>query len=74
MNSMTYSSSNTLSVINNITLPVNSSYSTLVFFRAACHANPGTERNFARSSAYIFKHIFLRFSKTLVNNNILLLR
>ena len=51
MNSMTYSSSNTLSVINNITLPVNSSYSTLVFFRAACHANPGTERNFARSSS-----------------------
>ena len=35
---------------------------TLVFFKAACHANPGAERNFAGSSLYILIHIFLKFS------------
>ena len=32
-------------------MPVNSSNSTLVFFKAACHAYPGDERNFAGSSS-----------------------
>ena len=27
-------------------MSVNSSNSTLVFFKATCHANPGAERNF----------------------------
>ena len=28
---------------------------TLVFLKAACHANSGAERNFAGSSSYIFQ-------------------
>ena len=43
---------------------VNRSHSTLVFFKAACHANPAAERNFAESSSQISKQIFLKFSKT----------
>ena len=39
------------STINRISMSVNSSYSTLVFFRATCHENPGAERNFAGSSS-----------------------
>ena len=35
---------------------------TLVFYKAACHADPGTGRNFAGSSLYISRHIFLKFS------------
>ena len=29
----------------------------LVFFKAACHANPGAERNFLGSISYISTHI-----------------
>ena len=29
----------------------------LVFFKAACHANPGAKRNFLGSSSYISTHI-----------------
>ena len=32
-------------------MSVNSSNSTLVYFKAACHANPGTEINFEGSSS-----------------------
>ena len=42
---------------------------TLVFFKAAGHANPGAERNFAVSSLYISRNIFLKFLNTLANNN-----
>ena len=38
------------STINNISISVKRSNFTLVFFKAACHADPGTERNFAGSS------------------------
>ena len=44
----------------------------LVFFNAAYHANPGAETNFAGSSSHILIHIFLKFSKTSANNNVLL--
>ena len=44
------------------------SYFTLLFFKAACHANPGAEKNFAGSSLYILIHIFLKFSNTSANN------
>ena len=44
---------------------------TFVFLKAACHANPGAEKSFAGSSSYILRHIFLEFSNTSANNNIL---
>ena len=36
---MTYSTCDTFSTITNISIPVNSSKSNLVFFKAACQAN-----------------------------------
>ena len=42
-----------------------------MFFKAACHANPRAERNFAKSSSYILKHIFLKFSNSSANSNVL---
>ena len=36
--------------IKNMSMSVDSSNSTLVFFKAACHADPGAERNFAGSN------------------------
>ena len=65
---MTYSSS--FSTIDNISISVKRSNFTLVFFKAAYHANPGAEKNFAGSSSYIPIHIFLKFSNTSVNNNV----
>ena len=41
------------STINNISISVKRSNLTLVIAKAACHANPGTERNFEGSSLYI---------------------
>ena len=41
------------STINNIPILVERSNSTLVFLKAACHANSGAERHFAVSSLYI---------------------
>ena len=38
--------------------------------KAAFHANPGAERNFAESSSYILIHIFLKFSNTSAKNNV----
>ena len=38
------------STINSISMSVNSSNFTSVFFKAACHAKPGAERNFAGSN------------------------
>ena len=45
MNCVTYSSSNSFSTINSISISVNNSNFTSVFFEAACHANPVAERN-----------------------------
>ena len=43
---------------------------TLAFLKAACHANPGAERNYAWSSLYILRDIFVKFSNTSGNNNV----
>ena len=37
---------------------------------AACRANPGAERNFARSNVRISRHIFLKFSNTIADNSV----
>ena len=39
----------TFSTISSISISVSNSNSTSVFFKAACHANPGAERNFTGS-------------------------
>ena len=44
MNCITYSSSNSIS------MSVNNSNFTSVFFKASCHSNQGAERNFAGSN------------------------
>ena len=44
MNSMTYSTSNTFSAINNISVSLNKSNFAFVFFKVDCHANPGAEK------------------------------
>ena len=49
INCITYPSSNSSKTINNVSISVNSSSFTSVFFKAACHANPAGERNFAGS-------------------------
>ena len=56
--------------INNISVSVRRSNLTLVFFRAACHANPGAEKNFAGSGLHILRCIFLKFSNTSANKNV----
>ena len=58
------------STINNISISVKRSNFTLDFFKAACHAKPGAERNFAGLSSYILIHILLKFSNTSANNNV----
>ena len=55
-------------------MSVNSSNFTVFFLKAACHANPAAKRNFAGSNSYIFRLIFLKFSKTSAKSNISLLR
>ena len=54
----------------NISISLKRSNFTLVFFKAACHANPGAERSFAGSSSYISRHIFLKFSNASANNKV----
>ena len=46
-----------LPTINNTWILVKRSNFTSVFFKAACHANPGAERNFTGSNSYIIRHI-----------------
>ena len=48
---MTYSTSNSFSTVNNISISVNSSSFTLTFFKAAYHANPDAVRKRAGSSS-----------------------
>ena len=42
--------------INNISISVDRSNFTLVFFKATCHANPVTERKWAELNPYISRH------------------
>ena len=51
MNCMTYSSSYTFSTFNSMSISVNNSNFTSVFFKDAYHANLGTERKLSKSSA-----------------------
>ena len=44
-------------------MSVNNSNSTFVFFKRACHANPGAYKKLAGSSSYISIHLSLKFSK-----------
>ena len=44
MNTMTYFNSDSLSIIDNTSMSVNSSNSIFVILNAAFHANPGAER------------------------------
>ena len=62
------------STINNISISVNKSNSTSVFFKAAYRANRKGERNIAVCSSKISKSIFLKFSKALANSNFSLWR
>ena len=47
-----------------MSISVERSNLTLVFSKADCHANPGTEINFAEPSSHILRHIFLKWSNT----------
>ena len=49
MNCMTYSSSYVFSTFNSLSISVNNSNFTSVFFKDAYHANLGTERNSTES-------------------------
>ena len=49
------------STINSISISVNNSNSSSVFFKHACHANPGADKKQARSSSYISIHLFIYF-------------
>ena len=70
MNSVTYTSSDTFSTINEISIQVSSYNLTSVFFEAACHANSGAEKNFAGSTIYISRQIFLKFANASANNKV----
>ena len=61
MNSMTYSTSNTFSTINNISVSINRSTFTLVFFKTAWHANHGVERK--QDLVYIFQVTYFESSQ-----------
>ena len=56
--------------IINISLFVNNSNFTPVFFKQACFANPGADKKWAGSSSYILIHLFLKFSNTSASNNV----
>ena len=58
------------SYIISMSLSVNNSNSTLVFFKHACHANPGADKKWAGSSSYISMHLSLKFSNTSASNNV----
>ena len=58
------------STINSISISVNNSNFTFVFFKHACHANAGADKKWAGSSPYIPIHLFLKFSNTSANKNI----
>ena len=43
---------------------------TSAFLKAPCQANQGAEKNSAGLSLYILRHMFLKFSNTLAENNV----
>ena len=57
-------------IINNMSISVERSNFTLVFFKADCHANPGAIRIQAGSISSISKHNFPKFSNTSSNSNV----
>ena len=59
---MTYSTSNSFSVSNNILISVNNSNFTSVFLKQACHANPGADKT-AGSSFFYFSVIISKIFK-----------
>ena len=58
--------------INKTLISVKRSNFTLVFFKAACHANPGAVRKQTGSGSHISRQIFHKFSNISANNNVLL--
>ena len=58
------------STVNNISVLVDNSNSTLVFFKQACHANLGADKKWAGSSSYISIDLFLKFSNISASNNV----
>ena len=51
--------------ISNISLSVNRSNFTLIFFKAACHANTGAEIKWLGSNPYISRHILRNTSRSI---------
>ena len=70
MNSFHIPSLIPVSTINNKSIAVNISNFAMVFLKAACHANPGTERKWAWSNPYIPRHIFWKLINTSTTNNV----
>ena len=62
------------STINSMSISVNSSNFTNVFFKAAFHTNLGAQRSFAGSKWTIFDNVFVKFSKTSAKSNVSFLR
>ena len=54
--------------IFNMPLSVSNSNSTPVFFRHACHANPGAVKKLAGSISYIPMYLSLKLSNTSASN------
>ena len=49
-------------------ISVKKSKFTLVFYKTACHANPGAEKIFEGSSSYIPRHVFQKIPNISANN------
>ena len=52
-------------------MSVNNSSSTSVFFKQACHANPGADKKLEGSSPYISIHLSLNFQKISASKSVL---
>ena len=53
-----------------MSISVNNSNFTPVFFKGASHANPGADKIWTGSSWYFLRHRFLKFSNTSSSNNV----
>ena len=60
------------STFNEISISVNNCNFTIVFFKNACHNNPGADKKWAGSSSYIPISLLRTFSNTFASNNVLL--
>ena len=58
------------STINNISISVNRTNFTLVFFETACHAYSAAEENWAGSSPYILRKKFRKLLNTSASDNV----